>query len=136
MAASRESVEVIQEGAHRRVTITGRVTVDDLTDVIARSVELELEQTTSTMLIDFSPVEHINLSEEELFRVVASMRRRLRPAGDYRFAVVAPTEALARFVDEFVSVRDLIAGNRVDVPPVRLFADLAEAEAWLGVAPE
>lgn len=73
----------------------------------------------------------VDLTDDEVFRIVASMRRRFRRAADYRGAVVAPSTSLDHLVDEFVGVRDMMVGQSAAVPPVRSFATPADAEAWL-----
>lgn len=126
-------MKVWHDGPVRRVEMGGRITVDECTDVIAQAVELELDGPFSAMILDLSGVDEVVLSDDEMFRLVASLRRRFRRVPDQRSAVVAPGPSLARLVGEIVRTRELMSASERDVPIVRVFDSLPAADAWLAV---
>lgn len=95
-------------------------------------VEAVAERPTSGILLDFRGIEHLELSDDDVFRAVTAKRRRLPQQPDFRFVIIAPSQYLKRLSDEFVQVRDPVAGDSEDVPAVRPFDEPAEADAWLG----
>lgn len=130
-AENDDAVAVWIDETMLRVSIAGAADVGHFIEAISRSVELDGDQNTLCMLLDFTKITELDLSDEDLYRIVAALRRRLRRTSDYRCAVVAPVELLGRLGEEFVRVRDLMAGDGSAVPPVQPFTDLAEAEAWI-----
>jgi hypothetical protein len=124
-------VKVWRDGTVRRVEMGGRITAAECADVISRAVELELEGPSTAMILDLSGTDEVVLSDDEIFRSVASLRRRFRWLPDFRSAVVAPGPALSHLVSEVVRTRELMSASESDVPVVRLFEGLPAADAWL-----
>lgn len=130
-AGNNGSVGAWLDGDVLRVAISGAANVDHFIEAISQAVELDGEQQTRCMLLDFCGIDELDLSDDDIFRIVSSLRRRLRRSPDYRVAVVAPVELLGRLGDEFVRVRNLLAGDGTAVPPVQPFTELVAAEAWI-----
>lgn len=134
-SADDTTIDVALDGTTLRVAIVGRLALQHFLESVSQAAMLQAKESTSGMLVDFTGVDDVDLSDEDIFRAVTALRRRLLLADSYRCGVVVPPELLGLLGEEFIRVRDLLTGGAMSGPDVRPFLDLEEATAWVKQGP-
>jgi len=122
-------LQVARESSWLRIVFAGEVSAVDLANLADRLEALERDlPVTPDRLADLSGLEGGELNFHTLHRL-ADRRRAAPPRNPIRTAIVAATPLAFGFARMFQTLNDH------PLVTIRIFADAAGAEAWLGGPP-
>lgn len=126
---------VRRDGSIAGLTLTDRISVDEVVGAIHELEAIDPDRDTVGMVVDLAGLDDWHVDVEDLHRIGATIRSHFARGPRYRVAVVSREEGIETLVRNYVEVRDLLTAPRAELPPeLRVFTAHDAARAWVAAA--